>query len=139
MERVPEDNAPIHGIDWLPKEGLVVDSVQYFKADAMSLDFLTDTFLGNYMEGDDKVRAFITKRSDDAEATEIFAEFKTYGGDYAESVVSETIAGQEVALTDWGGDYYDGVVQIGNTIAGIANIEGKDNAVAAMADLIGKL
>ena len=40
---------------------------------------------------------------------------------------------------DWGGDYYDGVVQVGSTIAGVSNIEGKDNAIAAMKGLIERL
>ncbi|MFP6584264.1 MAG: DUF6599 family protein [Candidatus Hydrogenedentota bacterium] len=139
MERVPEDNAAIHGIDWLPKDGLIVDSVQYFKADAMSLDFLTDTFLANYNFGDAKVRVFITDRTDEAEAASIYEAFNAYGADYGDSVSTVDVDGTEVSLTDWGGDYYDGVVQIGSQIAGVSNIEGKDNAATAMKGLIERL
>lgn len=139
MERVPEDNTAIHGLDWLPQDGLVVDSVQYFRADAMSLDFLTDTFVANYNFDDAKVRVFISNRADEAEATSIYKSFNAYGADYGDSVSTVDVDGSEVALTDWGGDYYDGVVRIGSTIAGVSNIEGKDNAATAMKGLIDRL
>lgn len=139
MERVPTDDSPIHGLDWLPQDGLVVDSVQYFKADAMSLDFLTDTFVANYNFGDSKVRVFISDRGDEAAATTIYEEFNAYGADYGDSVSKVDVDGSEAALTDWGGDFYDGVVRVGSKIAGVSNIEGKDAATNAMKELVSRL
>ncbi|HIA47207.1 MAG TPA: hypothetical protein EYN96_04390 [Candidatus Hydrogenedentes bacterium] len=139
MNRIETDDRAIVGLDWLPTEGLISDSLQFFKADAMSLEFLTNTMFGNYMMGENKVRAFITKRADDAEAESIFKEFQVYGTDYAEKVDVVSVDGKDVALTDWGGDFYDGVVQIGSTIVGVSNVEGRDLALSSMTQLINSL
>ena len=139
MDRIETDSRQILGLDWLPKEGLINDSLQFFKADAMSLDFLTNTMFGNYQVGDNKVRAFMTVRADEADAAAIYAGFKSYGTDYADKVDFETIEGIEAALTDWGGDFYDGVVQIGTTIVGVSNVEGRELAVSSISSLIKQL
>ena len=123
MDRIESDNRPIAGIDWMPVEGLIQDSLQFFKADAMSLDFLTNTMFGNYMFGEKKVRAFVSKRGDEADAKSIFSEFQVYGNDYADKVELVDVNGTQVALTDWGGDFYDAVAQVGSTIIGLSNVE----------------
>ena len=136
MDRVELDSREILGLDWLPQEGLIGDSLQFFKADAMSLDFLTNTMFGNYMIGETKVRGFITKRGDEAEAKKIFDEFQVYGNEYADKVDVVSVDGTDVVFTDWGGDFYDGVAQIGSTIIGISNVEGLDAAKSSMVHLI---
>ena len=50
-----------------------------------------------------------------------------------------SVDGNDVALTDWGGDFYDGVVQIGSTIVGVTNVEGRDLAVTSMTQMIASL
>ena len=139
MDRIETDERAILGLDWLPIEGLIGDSLAFFKADAMSLDFLTNTMFGNYMMGEHKIRVFMTIRSDDAEAESIFKEFQVYGNEYADKVEIVSVDGNDVALTDWGGDFYDGVVQIGSTIVGVTNVEGRDLAVTSMTQMIASL
>lgn len=139
MDRVESDDRPIVGIDWLPEENLVSDSLQFFKADAMSLEFLTHTMFGNYMFGDKKARAFMTKRADTAEAESIFEEFQLYGTDYADGVELINIDGVQAALTDWGGDYFDCVVQIDETILGVSNVEGREFTISSLGQLINAL
>jgi hypothetical protein len=139
MERIPADNGKILGLDWLPTENLITDSLQFFKADAMSLDFLSNTMFGNYMFGESKVRVFMTKRDDVAEAKDIYAKFQEYGNDYADGVEVVSVDGLDIALTDWGGDYYDGVVQIDGTIIGVANVEGKNLATSSLGAVVKNL
>ena len=136
MQRITDSGAAVVGLDWLPTEGLIVDTVQFFKADAMSLDFLNDTFLGMYQFGDNKVRAFFSKRADEQEAVDILSQFATYGDDYADSTEKASVEGIEVTLTDWGGDFYDVAFHIGPMVAGLSNVEGKDAALEATGELI---
>ena len=139
MQRIVDDGGAVEGLDWLPAEGLVTDTVQFFKADAMSLDFLNDTFLGMYETGGSSVRAFVSKRADEAEAADILAQFVTYGSDYADGTEQVEVDGVNVVLTDWGGDFYDVAFHVGATVAGLSNVEGKDLTNSATAELIAKL
>jgi len=140
MDRVEDDGGMVMGIDWLPQEGLIQDSVQYFKADAMSLDFLNNTYMGEYThEGAGKVKAFVSKRADTAEAQSIFEAFNVYGGDYGDSVAIDAVSGVEVGFTDWGGDFYDAIAVVGNSVVGVSNVEGKEAAVKAMEKLLADL
>ncbi len=138
MQRLQDSGEVIDGLDWLPKEGLIEDTVQYFKADAMSLDFLTDTFAGMYQMGDKKVRAFVSRRKDEAEAAGIVTSFGQYSKDYAEGVEHLTVDGVEVTVANWGG-VFDGAFQLGATFAGVSNVEGKDALNAALSMYIAQL
>lgn len=139
MQRLGDSGAAVAGLDLLPTRDLILDTVQYFKADAMSLDFLNETFLGMYNIGDGKVRAFVSMRADDTEAAKIMVEFGTYGDDYADRVEKIEVSGVEVILTDWGGDFYDTAFNIGALVAGLSNVEGRDYTVQATGELIARL
>jgi Family of unknown function (DUF6599) len=140
MDRVADDGGVVMGLDWLPNDGLIEDSIQYFKADAMSLDFLNNTYMGEYVvDGQAKFKAFVSKRADADEAQTIYKEFNVYGGEYGDSVATDTVSGVEVGFTDWGGDFFDAVAATGNTIVGVSNVEGKEAAVKAMEKLLAAL
>lgn len=139
LERVGDDGGQIVGLDWLPAGGLNKDSIQYFMADAMSLDFMNQTFVGKYDFGNGEFKSFISKRDSAEDATSIFDQFNEYGGEYGDSVEKVSVSGVEVGLTDWGGGFYDGVATVGNSIFGVSNIEGKDAATSAMKSLIDQL
>lgn len=136
MQRIPDEGGDVRGLDWLPEEGLAEDTVQYFKVDAMSLDFLTDTFLGMYTFGEDTGRAFVSKRETEENATEIVTAFEGYGNDYGDSVESVTIDGVDVKLVNWGGGFYDAMYRVGNTVAGLNNVEGRDRAERMLEKLV---
>ena len=138
MPRLTDSDEKIEGLDWLPQEGLIQDTIQYFKADALSLDFLTDTFAGQYQVGDKKYRAFVSRRKDDSEAAGIITAFGKYSADYAEKHETATVDGVEVSVADWGG-VFDGVFHVGATVAGVSNVEGRDNANAALSTLIAQI
>lgn len=135
MPRLQDTGEAVDGLDWLPSEGLIQDTVQYFKVDAMSLDFLDNTFAGMYQVGDAKVRGFVSRRASEEEAAGIQTSFGQYSKDYAEGAEAITIDGVETTVADWG-DVFDGAFHIGSTFAGITNVEGKDNAQAALAMMI---
>ena len=139
MQRISDSGEPVQGLDWLPADGLIMDTVQYFKADAMSLDFLNETFLGMYQFGENKVRAFVSKRASDEEAAEILEQFAGYGDDYADGAEKIVVEGVDVTLIDWGGDFYDVAFHIGPMVAGLSNVEGKDATLQVTGELIQRL
>lgn len=135
MPRMEDTGEAVDGLDWLPSEGLIQDTVQYFKVDAMSLDFLDDTFAGQYQIGDVKARGFVSRRASEEEATGILTSFNEYSNDYAEGAETIEVDGVQAVLADWGG-VFDGAFHIGSTFAGVSNVEGKDNTQAALAMMI---
>ena len=139
LDRVGDDGGEIIGLDWLPSEGLNTDSIQYFMADAMSLDFMNKTFVGKYDFGQGAFKSFISKRDTSEDATNIYKSFNEYGGEYGDTVEKVTINDVEVGLTDWGGGFYDGVAVIGNSVIGVSNVEGKEAATVALENLIRQL
>ena len=139
LSRVGDDGGEIVGLDWLPEKGLNPDSIQYFMADAMSLDFMNQTFVGMYDFGEGAFKSFISKRDSAEDAKSIFEQFNEYGGEYGDSVEQVSINDVEVGLTDWGGGFYDGVAVVGNSIFGVSNIDGKEAATAALKNLIDQM
>jgi len=135
MPRLQDTGEAVDGLDWLPSEGLIQDTVQYFKVDAMSLDFLDDTFAGQYQVGDAKVRGFVSRRANEEEAAGILTSFGQYSKDYAEGAETMTVDGVEATVADWGG-MFDAAFQIGSTFAGVSNVDGKENTQAALAMMI---
>lgn len=137
--RLTDDGGPVHGLDWLPREGLIEDSVQYFKVDAMAMDFMTETFTGQYRWGDTPVKAFITKRASGDDAAVVLGEYHKYLADYGDEVEKYEVDGVEVAIADLGGGFYDAVFRVGDTVAGITALQGADATKAAAAKLLGLL
>jgi hypothetical protein len=138
MQRLEDSGEAISGLDWLPKEGLIQDTIQYFKVDALSLDFLTDTFVGQYQMGDKKVRAFVSRRANEAEAASILTSFGEYCKNYAGATEHITVEGLDITVADWGGAF-DGAFQLGPTFAGVSNADSKDTLNAALAMFIKQL
>lgn len=139
MQRISDSGAPVVGLDWLPTDGLIADTVRYFKSDAMSLDFLNETFLGMYQFGENKVQAFVSKRANAEEAAEILEQFAVYGDDYGDSTEKTAVGDVEVILIDWGGGFYDAAFHIGPMVAGLSNVRPKDATLRATEELIQRL
>lgn len=139
MPRLVDTGEQVAGIDLLPKDGLIEDTVQYFKVDAMSLDFLTDTWAGQYNVGDAKVRAFISQRASADEAAQILGAFREYGDSYAESTADAKVSGVDVIVSDWGGGFFDAAFAVGDKFAGVSNVEGRETLDAAVAALLKQL
>jgi hypothetical protein len=137
--RLMDDGGPVLGLDWLPREGLMEDSVQYFKVDAMAMDFMTETFTGQYNWGEAPVKAFITKRPSEDAAVAVLREYHKYLADYGDEVEKFEVDGVEVAVADLGGGFYDAVFRIGDRVAGITGLQGADATKTAAAKLLALL
>ncbi len=129
--RLDDPGDEIIGLDRVPTDGMVEDSIQYFRTDAMSLDFMTDTFIARYGTEDDYVTAFMSTRDTTEDAADIVEKYKGYLTDYGDNVETVDVDGTPVTIGDLGGGYYDAIFHLENTVAGVSAIEGKDATLAA--------
>lgn len=135
-DRLKGEAAEIWGLAMLPAKNRADDTVQYLMVDVLGLDFLTNAFTAQYRDGESEFTAFVA-RSDSAEnATEVLAKYKAYLEQYGDMTEPATIKGATIMFADVGGGYFDGACQIGDLIAGVTAVKGRDAAVAAMTFLL---
>ena len=138
-DRIPDSGEEVMGLDWLPQDEILSDSVMYFKADAMSLDFMTHTFMARYKTDQGLVTGFVSKRESASDAESIRAAYGKYMEEYGVSATTETIDGVEMIVGNLGGGYHDIVFVIDTRIAGISSVRGRDTAVTAARSFLAKL
>ncbi len=139
VDRLEDSGEAVRGLDWLPEDGLVRDSITYFLVDAMSLDFMTDTFMAKYEMGSGRVTCFITKRDSEEAAAKIVEEYGTYMEDYGEAGEHYDIDGIDVVIADLGGGYYDAIFHYGVTAAGVSAVKGKEETQSAAKAFVGRV
>lgn len=131
--RLQDNGEEVRGLNWLPTEGLNEDSITYFLVDAMSLDFMTDTFTARYDLGlEFEPVCFVTRRESPVAADELFESYKGYLDDYAMSTQDLSQGDIQIVLGDLGGGYYDGAFVVRDTVAGISAVEGEEEAKKAL-------
>jgi hypothetical protein len=79
---------------------------------------------------------FVSKRGAEDEAAGVLTAFEAYGNDYSDGVEKMDVAGTEVYLVGWGGDFYDVIFRKGSTVAGLNNVQGRDRAERMLAQII---
>jgi len=139
MQRLPDANERVAGLDLLPEEGRIDDTIQYFKVDAMSLDFLTETFSAEYAFADATARVFVSERDSTDEAASIIDSFLEYGENYSEGAKRTEVDGTEVVIADWGGGFYDAAFHIDNLVAGLSNVQGEETLNTALETVVARL
>lgn len=131
--RLQDNDEEIRGLNWLPTEGLQEDSITYFLVDAMSLDFMTDTFTARYDLGlEFEPVCFVTRRESPAAAEALFEEYKGYLEDYGMSTEDLSQGDIQIMIGDLGGGYYDGGFVVRSTVGGISAVQGEENAKMAL-------
>lgn len=131
--RLEDSGEEVRGLNWLPTEGLQEDSITYFLVDAMSLDFMTDTFTARYDLGlEIEPVCFVTRRDSPAAAEELFEQYKEYLNDYATTTEDMSQGDIQIVIGDLGGGYYDGGFVVRATVGGISAVQGEQNAKQAL-------
>lgn len=137
--RIPDSGKPVSGLDLLPRQGIVHDSITFYKTDAMSLDFMTRTFMARYAHGDGLASCFVSKRDTAEDAVDIRRQYIEYMENYGDSFDRRTVDGVEFAVGDLGGGYTDVIFVIDTRIAGVSGVRGVDSAVEAAKAFLAKL
>ena len=138
-DRIVDSGDPVPGMDTLPEDGLKRDSITFYKTDAMSLDFMTNTFMGRYTHGDGLATCFVSKRDSKEDAENIRAQYIQFIEDYGDGLEHVTVDGVDLAVGDLGGGYTDVIFVLDTRIAGITGVRGKDSAVEAAKAFLSKL
>lgn len=137
VKRLEDDDVDVWGLDVLPKKNLTPNSIKYFMVDALSLDFLGDTFTGAYTIGETDYTGFVSKQKSETDCAEVLSKFKQYtekyGKDGATGKIPDTDLG--IIYANMGGGYYDAMFQIGHYICGITGGEGPEITLRAAAEL----
>jgi len=130
---LPDSGAPVAGLDQVPRRGLMPGTIQYFRRDALSLGFLTNTFVGQYDVDGAEVTAFVALLPSEAAADSILEEYRAYLADFG-----EVEAAQRGGAPGWRGDlggFHDVVFRRGGTVAGVTLVEDADLAERGAARL----
>jgi hypothetical protein len=104
--------------------------------DALGLDFLTNTFMAQYRDGEAEFTAFVARCKSANNAAEVLAKYKAHFEEFGEMAEPAKIAGAAVMFADLGGGNFDGACQVGDVIAGVTAVKGRDAAIKAMTFLL---
>jgi len=118
----------VWGLETLPKADRVPGSEQYFRKDAMGLDFMQNTFLAQYRKKGARIALFLLKEKNPASAENILNQYAAYAKQFGEGLREITRDGVKVILCDMGGSY-DALFQKDDIIAGVTSVEDRDLAV----------
>ncbi|MGA1199381.1 MAG: DUF6599 family protein [Candidatus Latescibacterota bacterium] len=136
--RLNDNGETLWGYDLLPQNARIQDTVQYFKRDALSLDFLTNAFSARYLIQGQELTAFIAQANTPAEAKEILGKYTSYITNYGDMLNTEETANTTLLVGDMGG-LYDIVFQKGNFVGGITLAEDRTVSEKMVRDWFPKL
>lgn len=134
MGFLDDSGEPLRGLEILPKADRVPWSEQYFRRDAMGLDFMKDTYMARYLKKGVPVTIFLSMNKNPAEVGDILGHYVAYAKNFGEGTREIKRHGVVVTLCDLGGSY-DALFQKGDLVAGVTSIEDRDFAVDAAFDL----
>jgi hypothetical protein len=135
-KRLKGEAAELWGLAMLPAKNRIDDTVQYFKVDALGLDFLTDAFTARYRDGEAGFTALVARCKSADHAAEVLAKYKAHLGEFGDMAEPARIEGASVTFADMGGGEFDGVCKVGDVIVGVTAVKGRDAAVKAMTFLL---
>jgi len=121
---------PIWGLTAFPSDALIPDSLQYFKVDAMGLDFMKDVFTAKYSRGDEKITAFISKKDSSQEANSTVKHYIQYCENYGEGSKRITKNGTDLFLCNMNGTF-DIIFSAGSLVCGVLLMTDPDEAVGS--------
>jgi len=135
---LPDSSEPVWGLTVLPQEDRVPQSVQYFKVDAMGLEFMRNTFVAAYGKDGEKVTVFLSLR-DSAEAAEAaVAKYVEYAKEYGKGAEHLNVSNVELTSCNMG-DAYDVIFQKGRLMAGVWSVGERSLAIDSAVELYGQI
>ncbi len=134
-KRLKDNGEALWGFKALPEKDRIPGSVQYFAKDAMSLDFMKETYIALYKKGDAKVTAFLSKQSSQDAAGKILASYEAHIKKYGKLLDKRDTDGYMLLTADMGGAF-DVVFRKGNLIGGVSMVEDRSVAEKATLDML---
>jgi hypothetical protein len=123
-----ESGEQVWGLAALPLTDRMPESVQYFKVDAMGLDFMRNTYTAAYRKGNTLVTAFLSQQDSAESARATVVQYAKYAKRYGKGI--ERLRTREVELVscDMEGSY-DVVFYKGRLVGGVSSVEDRGLAI----------
>ena len=131
-DALTDTGEPVWGRSALPRENRIAETMKFFLADAMGLDFMTHTYTADYQIGDHRLRAFLSRQPSAEAAQTMVTQYREYAGKYGRGATTENVDGIDLVSCDMG-RRYDAIFQKENLVGGILSAEDKGIANRAAA------
>jgi hypothetical protein len=128
----------VWGLNALPLTDRMPESVQYFKVDAMGLDFMRNTYTATYRKGNTLVTAFLSQQDSMESARARVVRYAAYAKKYGKGIERLKAGEVELVSCDMGGTY-DVVYQKGRLIGGVSYVEDRGLAIRVALEIWEKL
>ncbi len=136
--RMADDGRPLWGLSAFPPGGLIPNSVQYFRRDALSLDFLGTVYTARYAGEGGEVTAFLSRRESERDAGEVFGRYVAYLQKYGRVLSQGASDGGAVAEGEAGG-VFEAVFRRGKVFGGVTGARERGAAWERMRGLMAGL
>lgn len=134
-ERIEDSGELVWGLTAFPEENRIPGTIQYFMRDALSLDFLKDTYTAQYRIGDKEVTAFLSRKDSPETAAKTLALYLDYLKDYG-SIINRREADGVVMVTGDINGTFDVVFLQGRLIGGVTLVENRTLAEQRATELL---
>jgi len=129
-----DSGEPVWGLTTLPQDHLVPDSVQYFKVDAMGLDFMKNVYTAEYRYGESTIKAFLSQQADSDAALDLVELYAKYSQEYGRGCTHTTQDGVEFTVCDMGGSF-DVIFSKNRLVFGVLSVKDQEMAIEVATDL----
>ncbi len=133
-EFLSDSGEPVWGLITLPQDQLIHDSVQYFKVDAMGLDFMTNVYTAEYRHGETTVKAFLSQQADSDAALGLVEQYASFSREYGRDYTRMTKDGVEYIVCDMGGSF-DVIFSRSQLVFGVISVKDRETAIKLASDL----
>lgn len=128
-----DSGLPVWGLEALPANNRVPQSVQYFLSDALGHIFLKDTYTAKYFYENIEVPVFLSHQNSYESGGIILSKYKDFANKYGQGTESIFKDGIEILVCDMG-KYFDILFLKGLLVAGVTGMNDKNLAIRAAAD-----
>lgn len=133
-DHLQDSGQPVWGLQALPQNNQVPQSVQYFLIDALGYSFLRNTYTAKYYKDKIEVSVFLSKQDSPESVRTTITKLKEHVNKYGKGVDLLSVDGIELLSCDMG-RYYDVFFQKGCLAAGVIGVKDKELAIGAAIDL----
>jgi hypothetical protein len=125
-ERLEGGASEIWGEEFFMEKAFPGRKVKYFHSDAMSLDFMSETFTADVEVNGVSVTYFVSRPGSKELLEERLQDFLAYFEKYGTAVTEHKNDGYTYYLCDMGGGYFDAVFINGSLLGGVTTVKGED-------------
>jgi hypothetical protein len=131
---LPDSGEQVWGLAALPLTDRMPQSVQYFKVDAMGLDFMRNTYTADYRKDNTLVTAFLSRQDSAQSARATVVRYTGFAEKYGRGTERLKAGGVELVSCDMGGSY-DVVFHKDRLMGGVSAVEDRNMAIRVAIEL----